>query len=94
MICQDLPPPNLRCRKRCVCGASRGFRVVDQALGQRMQCRRAHRRCIGCEENKRDRSTRSLRSIFLFGRDRISARRARPVSRPVVSSAAARRAWP
>jgi hypothetical protein len=61
MVCREFSREPMRSCKRGVYSVWRGFRVVDQGVGQHWRRRRMHRRCIGCEENTRQGSSPQTR---------------------------------
>ena len=61
MVCHDLSGWGQHSCRRAVYGLCRGFRVLDQEVGQHVRRRRTHRRCIGCGENTRQGSSPRIR---------------------------------
>jgi len=94
----DLSPP---IRRRAVYGACRGFLSLDQGHARRWRRGRAHRRCIGCEENTRqlpfhelDRRRRSGTSPQAEAKVHFLVRPGSDFPVPAVQSSTARRARP
>ena len=101
MACRDFSDWDLPSCKRAVYGPCRGFRVLDQGVGQHGRRRRTHRRCIGCEENTRQGSPPRIppqqtnpRPIDELSEVHFLVRPGSDFPVPAVQSSTARRARP